>query len=280
MPGYANPGFDTLALHAGASTRPGHRRARGADPPDHLVRVPRQRARGVAVQHGARRARLQRASPTRPTPCSRSASPRSKAASARSRPRAARRRCTWRSPRSPARARTSSPRARSTAARTTCSHYTLPRFGIETTLRRPARPRRLAERDPARTPSCCSARRSAIPGSTCSTFPRSRRSRTTAKLPLLVDSTFTTPWLLQALRPRRRPRLPLGDQVPVGGHGVVDRRRAGRRRHVRLGRLGTISRADRALRGLPRHGLPGGVPPSPRSCCARGARACATSARA
>ena len=45
-------------------------------------------------------------------------------------------------------------------------------------VRRPARSRCLARRDPARTRACCSARRSATRDSTCSTFRASRRSRT------------------------------------------------------------------------------------------------------
>src|SRR6267143_2570638 len=38
--------------------RPGDRQPRGADLPDHVVRLPRHRARRVALQHGARRPRL------------------------------------------------------------------------------------------------------------------------------------------------------------------------------------------------------------------------------
>src|SRR5439155_449484 len=62
----------------------------------------------------------------------------------------------------------------------------------------------------------------------------------------------------EALRPRRRPRLSLGHEVPRRARRR-DRWSAGGRRHVRLGSLGKISGADRALRGLPRHGFPGGV---------------------
>ena len=53
-------------------------------------------------------------------------------------------------------------------------HYTLSRFGIETTFVDP--------RD-ARTRGCCSARRWAIPGSTCSTSPPSRTSPTRTACP-------------------------------------------------------------------------------------------------
>ena len=45
-------------------------------------------------------------------------------------------------------------------------------------VRRPARSRRLARGDPAAKRGCCSAKRSAIRDSTCSTFRASRRSRT------------------------------------------------------------------------------------------------------
>ena len=81
---------------------------------------------------------------------------------------------------------------------------------------------------------CCSARRSAIPASTCSTFRAVARLAHEHGLPLLVDSTFTTPWLMTAVRARRRPRLPLGDQVPRRPRRR-DRRRAGRRRHASTG---------------------------------------------
>ena len=50
--------FDTLSLHAGAVPDPVDRRARDADLPDGVVRLSRHRSRGGALQHGARRARL------------------------------------------------------------------------------------------------------------------------------------------------------------------------------------------------------------------------------
>ena len=82
-------------------------------------------------------------------------------------------------------------------------------------LRQAGRHRRLARRDPARTPGCCSARRWATPGWTCSTSRPSPPSRTTPALPLLVDSTFTTPWLMKPFEHGADLRLPLGHQVPV-----------------------------------------------------------------
>ena len=100
MPGYSDPGFDTLALHAGAAPDP----ATGARAvPIHLTTsfvFEQQRPRRGAVQPGALGPRLLAHLATRPTPCSSSASRRSKAASAPSPRPAARRRCTWRSRRS------------------------------------------------------------------------------------------------------------------------------------------------------------------------------------
>ena len=64
-----------------------------------------------------------------------------------------------------------------------------------------------------------------------------------------------------AVRARRGPRLPLGDQVPVRPRRR-DRRPAGRFGAVRLERAGVarqVSDADRAVRGLPRHGVRRGV---------------------
>ena len=57
-----------------------------------------------------------------------------------------------------------------------------------------------------------------------------------------------------AVRARRRPRLPLGDEVSRRPRHD-DRRRAGRRRHVRLHRHRPLPRIHRTLRRLSRHGL-------------------------
>ena len=131
------------------AARSGDRRARDADLPDGVVRVPRQRPRGGALQHGARGPRLLAHLQPDRARCSRSASPRSKAASARSRRRAGRRRCTSRSSRCWARARTSSRRASLYGGSHNLLDYTLPRFGIDDDVRRSARPRRVARGDPA-----------------------------------------------------------------------------------------------------------------------------------
>ena len=136
MPGSSDPGFDTLALHAGAAPDP----ATGARAvPIHLTTsfvfesasTPRRCSTWSAP------ATSTAASRTRPTPCSRSASPRSKAASARSPRRAARRRCTWRSRRI---AGAGSHIVASSAlygGSHNLLHYTLPRFGIATTFVEP-----------------------------------------------------------------------------------------------------------------------------------------------
>ena len=179
MPGPSDPGFDTLALHAGAAPDP----ATGARAlPIHLTTsfvFETQRPRRRRCSTWSARATSTAASATRPTRCSRSAWPRSKAASARSPPPAARPRCTWRSPRWPAPARTSS-RARALYGGShNLLHYTLRALRHRDHLRQAGRHRRLARRDPARTRSCCSARRSATRASTCSTSRPSARSRTT-----------------------------------------------------------------------------------------------------
>ena len=219
------------------------------------------------------------ASATRPTRCSRSASRRSKAASAPSPPPAARRRCTWRSPRWPAPARTSSPARALYGGSHNLLHYTLARFGIETTFVKPGdidgwraaiRPEhQAAVRRDARQPRA----------STCSTSRPSARSRTTPALPLLVDSTFTTPWLMKPfdhgadLVYHSATKFLSGHGTVIGGV-LVD---SGRFDWERVGRFPELSAA---LRRLPRHGVQRGEHASARSCCARAARACATSAPA
>ena len=71
---------------------------------------------------------------------------------------------------------------------------------------------------------------------------RSRRSRTTHGLPLLVDSTFTTPWLMRPFEHGADLRLSTRRPSSCRGHGTVDRRRAGRRRPLRLGRAPRVRR--------------------------------------
>ena len=73
--------------------------------------------------------------------------------------------------------------------------YTLPRFGVETTF---IHPRDLDAWEPrfGRTRGCCSRRPSAIPGSTCLDIPTVAEIAHGHGLPLMVDSTFTTPYLM------------------------------------------------------------------------------------
>lgn len=96
MPGYADPGFDTLALHAGAAPDP----ATGARaPPIHLttsfVFNDSDHAAALFNLDWSARATSTGASATLPTRRWSSASPRWKAASAQSPPPAGRPRCTW-----------------------------------------------------------------------------------------------------------------------------------------------------------------------------------------
>ena len=99
MPAPKPPAFETLSLHAGQHPDPVDRRARGADLPDHVLRVSRIPTMRPRCSISNAPATSIRASPIRPPPCSKSGSRRWKAASARSAPRAAWRRCISPSPR-------------------------------------------------------------------------------------------------------------------------------------------------------------------------------------
>ena len=192
MPGYAEPRL----RHAGAACRrrprPGDRRARGADPPDDLVRVRVERARRLALQHGALGPRLQ--PDLEPD---------------QRRARGARRRARRRQRRDRDRERPggAAPGDRDDRRRR------LAHRRLERALRRLAQPAALhavalRHRDDLRRsratstpgarrsgprPSCCSARRSATRASTSSTSRRSPRSPT---------STTCRCW---STRPSRRP---------------------------------------------------------------------------
>ena len=138
------------------------------------------------------------ASATPPTRCWKNASPRWKAAAAPLPWPAARRRCTWPSPRWPAPARTSWRVPRSTAAATTCC-----------TTRSSASASPPASSNPAT--STAGAPRSAPstrllfgetlgnPGLDVLDIPTVSAIAHDAGLPLLVDSTFTTPWLMKPI---------------------------------------------------------------------------------
>ena len=75
-------------------------------------------------------------------------------------------------------------------------HYTLARFGIEHHLRQAARHRRLARRHPAQHPAAV-RRNPGQPRPGRAGHPHRQRHRPRRGLPLLVDSTFTTPWLMK-----------------------------------------------------------------------------------
>ena len=236
------------------------RRARDADLPDRVVRLSRYRSRGGAVQHGARRSRLLAHLQSRRARCSRSASPRSKAASAPSPRRAGRRRCTSRSPRCRA------PASHIVASRSLYggSHnlldYTLPRFGIETTF---VDPRDIDAWRAAIRPETRLLFGETLgnPGLDVLDIPRVAALAHEHGLPLLVDSTFTTPWLMQPFEHgadlvfHSATKFLSGHGVVIGGVLVDGGRfdwdaRAGARE---------VPDADRAVRRLPRHGVRRGV---------------------
>ena len=136
-------------------------------------------------------------------------------------------------------------------------HYTLARFGIETTFVKPGDidAWRAAIRPNTR---LLFGETLGNPGLDVLDIPAVAAIAHDAGLPLLVDSTFTTPYLM-------RP-FDLGADLVyhsatkfLCGPRHRDRRRAGGRRQFRLGRIRRVSRADRALRGLPRHGVQRGV---------------------
>jgi O-acetylhomoserine (thiol)-lyase len=150
------------------------------------------------------------------------------------------------------------------------------RFGITTTFVA-GRRRRLARRHPARNPAAV-RRDPGQPGPGRAGHPHRQRHRARHGLPLLVDSTFTTPWLMK----------PFDHGADLVYHSATKflcgprhggRRPAGRQRRA----------FDWAVRPLPEltepyDGFHGMVfseeAPSAPSCCAPGARACATSAPA
>ena len=135
--------------------------------------------------------------------------------------------------------------------------YTLPRFGVETTF---VSPRDLdGWRAAIRPEHPAPVRRDARqPGPRRARRPRGRgdRARGEATAPRRRDVHDAVPDA--PVRPRRGPPLPLRDQVPERPRHR-DRRAAGRLGEVRLGRLRQVPDADRALRGVPRHGFHRGV---------------------
>ena len=250
---------DTLALHAGPAPDPRPARApcRSTRRPPSCSATP---STPRPVQPGASPATSTPASPTRPSRCSRSASRRSRGARARS--------------------RASGQAALHLAIATlmgagghiVASTLALRRLAQPAALhpaalrhRRPPSSIRAtmtaSRRRSGRRRGWCSARRSAIPGSTCSTSRPSPTIAHEAKIAAAGRLHLHHAVAVPAVRARRRPRLPLGDQVPRRPRHR-DRRRARRRRPLRLGRLGQVPDADRALRRLSRHGLRRGVRPA------------------
>ena len=145
-------------------------------------------------------------------------------------------------------------------------------------VRRPARPRRVPRRHPPRNPARVQ-RDPRQPRSRRARHSRRRRGRTRrgpAAAPRFDVHHAVSP---APVRPRGGPRLPLGDEVPRRPRHR-HRRGARRRRHLRLGRLGPVPDPDRTLRGLPRPGVHRGVRPPPHSSCARARKGRGTSARA
>ena len=207
-------GFDTLVAACRAAARSCDRRARDADLSVGGVRVSRHRFCGRVCSTSNAPGTCTRGCRIRPMRCSRNASPRSKAASARSRRRAARRRCTWRL------STLCSAGDHIVASRSIYggTHnllaYTLPRFGITTTFVNP--------RDPAAFAAAIRPNTRLVfgetlgnPGLEVLNVPAVARVAHDAGLPLLIDSTFTTPYLMRPLDLRRRPDSAFGDEVPV-----------------------------------------------------------------
>ena len=119
-------------------------------------------------------------------------------------------------------------------------HYTLPRFGITTTF---VDPRDVDAFRAAIRPNTRLVFGETLgnPGLDVLDVPRVAEVAHDRGLPLLVDSTFTTPVSDAAVRSRRRSRVPLGDQVSRRARRR-DRRRAGGQRPIRLGSVPANSR--------------------------------------
>ena len=135
--------------------------------------------------------------------------------------------------------------------------YTLQALRHRDHLRQAGRHRRLARRDPARTPRLLFGETLGNPGLDVLDIPTVSAIAHDAGLPLLVDSTFTTPWLLKPFDHGADLIFHSATKF-LCGHGTVVGGAAGRRRRLRLGAAHAapaISRTERALRRLPRHGV-------------------------
>jgi len=130
--------------------------------------------------------------------------------------------------------------------------YTLARFGIETTF---VNPRDLEDwRRGAATEHAPAVRRDARqPGARRAGHPAVSTIAHEHGVPLLVDSTFTTPWLMTPFDHGADLVYHSATKF-LGGHGVAIAR-AGRRRHLRLAGQREISNDHGALCRLSRHEL-------------------------
>jgi O-acetylhomoserine (thiol)-lyase len=198
----------------------------------------------------------------------------------RSPPPAARRRCTWRSPPSPAPARTWSPRALYGGSHNLL-HYTLSRFGISTSFVKPGdfAAWRAAIRPETR---LLFGETLGNPGLDVLDIPTVAAIAHENDLPLLVDSTFTTPWLMKPfehgadLLYHSATKFLSGHGTVIGGVLVDSGRFDWNAATARSGRFTELTRpydgfhdmvfSDESTVGA--------------SCCAPGAKACATSAPA
>ena len=210
-----------------------HQRPGAADLPDHVVHVQQHRSRRRAVRPGRARQHLHPHHEPDHRTSSSSASPRSKAVS---------RRCSWPPGRPPRRSRsstwpppatTSCPARGCTAAPTTSSTTRCPSSASRSASSRtpttwsPGAPRC------GRTPRRSSPRPSPTRRSTSSTSPASPPSRTSTGVPLIVDNTIATPYLIQPIAHGADIVVHSATKY-LGGHGVGDRRRDRRRRQLRL----------------------------------------------
>ena len=138
--------------------------------------------------------------------------------------------------------------------------YTLPRFGIETTF---VDPRDIDAWRAAVRPNTRLFFGETLgnPGLDVLDIPRVAASGARARRAAAGRFDVHHALAHASVRPRRRPRVPLGHQVPVGARRR-HRRRAGRFGPLRLGRgrrARQISDADGALPRLSRHGVQRGV---------------------
>jgi O-acetylhomoserine (thiol)-lyase len=194
MPGYSDPGFDTLALHAGAAPDP----ATGARAtPIHLSTsfVFESSEHAASCSTWNARAMSTAASATPPTRCSRSAWRRWKAAWARSPPASGQAALHLAIATLAGAGTTSSPAARCTAAAQPAALHA-GALRHRTTFVQARRPGRLARRHPPRDPAAV-RRNAGQPGPGRAGHPAVAAIAHDAGLPLLVDSTFTTPWLMR-----------------------------------------------------------------------------------